>query len=658
MSLVPFLDPISKNDIVLLRKKFHEKWKNFFFNPLQIGQQPSEITEVRDVILQSWNRSKQYKDLNPMIQGSVKNISDEELKEIRGKNEVFHLAQPVLKQAGQELSDDKHVLMFCDSEGIIIDHYGDIPVARHIGNSVNANNGAQWSERWAGTNAIGTSIILKKPVQIFSSEHFSHSCHEWVCSSAPILDPLTSELLGIINLSTTSDSYHTLSMLKTIGIVNQIERILFHNYYQAREMMQNIYIEAISKWKNQIVILCNSKGEILRINSDSQVDEITSLMSRTVENNELTMKKEWEDEVTLHGSQYSARYKKIFWYDRFIGLISILEKRNRISHSTTNHNHYAKYSLHSLVGKSEAFKSTIQLARVAASSDSNVLITGDSGTGKELVASAIHQASNRSDYPFIALNCAAIPKDLLPSELFGYVAGAFTGANPKGSIGKFELANKGTLFLDELGDMPLDSQVQLLRVIQEQEIIRIGDKTRIPIDVRVIAATNKNLPEEIATGHFRKDLYFRLNVFHIELPALRHRSEDIPLLAENFVQKHTIKKHHGPYHITDEAMRILRNYAWPGNIRELENALEYAVNFSANGTITPESLPKHIHKQLTLPINTVKINPVNQAELDWIKQALKRSQMNVTDAAKELNMSRSTLYRKLKKLGYDIKSLK
>ncbi len=655
MSLVPFSDPVSKNDIVLLRKEFHEKWKNFFFNPFQIGQQHTELTEVRDVILQSWNRSNQYKDLNPMIQGSVKNISDEGLKEIRETNEVFHLAEPVLKQVGQELSNDKHVLMFCDSNGVILDRYGDPPVARHIGNSVNANNGAQWSERWAGTNAIGTSIILKQPVQIFSSEHFSFSCHEWVCSSAPILDPLTSELLGIINLS--SNSYHNISMMKTVGIVNQIERILFHNYYQAREMIQNIYIEAISKWKNQIVILCDSKGKILRINSDSQVDEITSLVSRTVENNEFTTKKEWEDEVTLHGSQYRAIYKKILWYDRFIGFISILEKRNKINHSTANHNHHAKYSLQSLVGKSAAFKNTIQLARVTASCDSNVLITGDSGTGKELVASAIHKASNRSDFPFIALNCAAIPKDLLPSELFGYVAGAFTGANPKGSIGKFELANKGTLFLDELGDMPLDSQVQLLRVIQEQEIIRIGDKTRIPIDVRVIAATNKNLAEEIAAGKFRKDLYFRLNVFHIELPSLRYRLEDIPLLAENFVQKLTIKKHHGPYQITDEAMGILKNYSWPGNIRELENVMEYAVNFSANGIITPESLPKHLNKQQTLPVNTGKINPVNQAELDWILSALKRSQMNVTNAAKELNMSRSTLYRKLKKLGYDIKSL-
>lgn len=659
MSHVPssIYQPLTKNEVILLRKKQYKKWEDYFLNPNQIGQKPKELTEVRDIILQSWNRSKEYQDLNPMIEGSVKNISDQELKEIRGKNEVFLLAEPVLKKAGQELSDENHVLLFCDSDGIIIDNYGDHTVARNIGNSVNANNGAQWSERWAGTNAIGTSIILKQPIQIFSSEHFSYSCHEWVCSSAPILDPLTNELLGVINLSTTANSFHSLSMMKTIGLVNQIERILFHNYYQVREMMQNIYIDAISKWKNQIVILCNSKGKILRINNDTYINEITSFISFTVGYNDLTTNKEWENEVTLHGSPYRATHKKIYWYDNFIGFISILEKKNN-SHSTPTHNHTAKYSFQSLVGKSKAFMRTIHLAQVAASSDSNVLITGDSGTGKELVANAIHQASNRSDHPFIALNCAAIPKDLLPSELFGYVAGAFTGANPKGSIGKFELADKGTLFLDELGDMPLELQVQLLRVIQEQEIIRIGDKTRIPIDVRVIAATNKNVVEEIQMGNFRKDLYYRLNVIHIELPSLHERSEDIPLLAEHFVHKLAIKKHHGPHHLTAEAMRILVNYSWPGNIRELENAMEYAVNFSANGIIPPESLPKHIHNQHSLPINSVSINPVKQAELDWIIQALKRSQMNVTDAAKELNMSRSTLYRKLKKMGYDMKSLK
>ncbi|MGM0904487.1 MAG: sigma-54-dependent Fis family transcriptional regulator [Bacillota bacterium] len=659
MFQVPFsiYKPLSKNDATLLRKKHFEKWENFFFHSFEMEQQPAEITEVREVILQSWNRSKEYEDLNPMIQGSVKNISDEELK-IRKENEVFQLIQPVLKQAGQELSNENHVLLYCDRDGTILESSGDLRVARNIGSSVNANNGAQWSERWAGTNAIGTSMILKQPVQIFSSEHFAYNCHEWACSSAPILDPLTKELLGIINLSTTSDSFHSLTMMKTIGLANQIERLLFHNYYQAREIIQNIYIEAISKWKNQIVILCNSTGEIIRINDDAHADELTALMRLTVKNNELPMKKEWEEEVTLHNSPYRARYKKIYWYDRFIGFISILEKKSRNGPSPTSHNHYAKYSFQSLVGQSDAFKCSIHLARVAASSDSNVLITGESGTGKELVASAIHKASNRSEHPFIALNCAAIPKDLLPSELFGYVGGAFTGANPKGSIGKFELANKGTLFLDELGDMPLELQVQLLRVIQEQEITRIGDKARIPIDVRVIAATNKNLIEEIQKANFRKDLYYRLNVIQIELPSLRDRAEDIPLLVNNFIQKLSLKKHHGPNDVTAEAMEILRKYAWPGNIRELENVIEYAVNFSTNGIITPEDLPKHLHTKPTLAIETTKTNPVNQVEVEWIVSVLKRVQMNVSKATKELNMSRSTIYRKLKNMGYNIKDLK
>lgn len=314
--------------------------------------------------------------------------------------------------------------------------------------------------------------------------------------------------------------------------------------------------------------------------------------------------------------------------------------------------------MQNLVGKSEAFKNVLHLAKVASSSDSNVLITGDSGTGKELIASAIHQASKRSNRPFVALNCASIPKDLLPSELFGYAAGAFTGANPKGSTGKFELANKGTLFLDEIGDMPLEAQVHLLRVIQEQEIVRIGDKTRIPVDVRIIAATNKNLAKAVQTGEFRKDLFYRLNVIHIELPPLQQRLEDIPFLVEHFVQKLAIKKHHGPYQITDEAMSILKNHSWPGNIRELENAIEYAVNFSDNGIITPEHLPNYLHRKNTELHVKTKQNPSAQAELDWILSALKRSHMNVSKAAKELDMSRSTIYRKLKKMGYDIKSLK
>lgn len=326
MSFVPspVYQHLPKDDVFLLRRKQYKKWEHFFFDQMD---PPAEMPEVRDVILQSWNRCKKYENLNPMIQGSVKNIPDEKLNEIKETNEVFHLAKPVLKQVEQSLSHTKHVIMFCDSDGIILECYGDRDVLRQIGNSTNATKGSQWSERWAGTNAIGTSIYLKKPVQIFSSEHFAHGCHEWVCSSAPILNPLTNELMGVINVSTTADGFHPLSMMKTIEIVNQIERILFHNHYQAREMMQNIFIEAISKWKNHMVILCDAKGNILRHNMDSPAEQLASHLSNAIETNKSRGKKEWKEEVTLHGQSYQARFRKIFWYDRFIGLIAVLGKK-------------------------------------------------------------------------------------------------------------------------------------------------------------------------------------------------------------------------------------------------------------------------------------------------------------------------------------------
>lgn len=657
MSIVPasLYDRLNTADIPLVKQKLFETWQHYFLNGSQIEIQ--ERNELRDIVLQSWKRCQEYRDIHPMIMGSVKNLSDDKLKDLRKNDEIYYLAQPVLKQLEKDLSFSNHAILFCNRDGVILDCYGDKSVIRKIGNTVNATTGAFWSESWAGTNAIGTSIILKQPVQLFSSEHFAYGCHQWTCAAAPILDPFSNEVLAVIDLSTESDYFNPVSMMKSIWAANQIERMIFHNYYKAKEMMQNIYIEAVCKWKNHVVILTDAKGNPIWINCDYPKNEITSFMFRTIQNNEETPIKEWEEEVTLYDNQYKGRFGKVFWYDRLIGILAILEKKAKLQYSVSEKN-YAKYSFQCLVGRSESFKQAIHYAQVASSCDSNILITGESGTGKELIANAIHQASSRRNYPFVAINCAAIPKDLLASELFGYVGGAFTGANPKGKIGKFELANKGTLFLDEIGDMPLELQVQLLRVLQEQEIMRIGGTSHIPIDVRVIAATNKNFAEEIKNGNFRKDLYYRLNVIQIELPPLRDRKEDIPLLCNHFIQRQAIKKQSGPFHITDEAIDILKEYTWPGNIRELQNVIEYAVNFSKKGIITPESLPKEIYQKQILKNSSQKISPVEQAELQWILEVLDRTQLNFSKAAEELNMSRSTIYRKLKKYGCDLKTLK
>lgn len=260
---------------------------------------------------------------------------------------------------------------------------------------------------------------------------------------------------------------------------------------------------------------------------------------------------------------------------------------NRISGFKPN------YTFDSIIGSSNTTKKMIYECKRAASSSSNILILGESGTGKELVAQAIHSASKYSTGPFVAINCGALPKGLVESELFGYERGAFTGANKDGHPGKFELADGGTLFLDEIGEMPLDVQVTLLRVLETREVVRIGGKYPKPIDVRIIAATNRDLREAVKDKTFRDDLYYRLNVLSIRIPPLRERGDDILELTDYFIKGFSSSKGI-TYSVDPRVYDILTRYTWPGNIRELENTIERAVNITDNNMILPEHLPTHI----------------------------------------------------------------
>ena len=286
------------------------------------------------------------------------------------------------------------------------------------------------------------------------------------------MNPITKKLIGAINLTKRTEDFDQLSMMRTIELTNQIEREIFQYYYKAREKLYSIYIEAVRKWKRQIVILFDAKGKVSRMNGNLPVQEIEKAVSISLPSHTEDLK-EWDEEIYVSGNKYDSRYKKVFWFGQYIGLLAILEKKSTAVQSNTERKNSAKYSFQNIVGETEILKRMIHIAKVASVSDSNVLITGESGTGKELVAGAIHNASDRAEQPFVAVNCAALPKELIASELFGYVPGAFTGANPKGSKGKFELAHKGTIFLDEIGDMPLELQVQLLRVFRSRKLQRL-----------------------------------------------------------------------------------------------------------------------------------------------------------------------------------------
>jgi len=349
------------------------------------------------------------------------------------------------------------------------------------------------------------------------------------------------------------------------------------------------------------------------------------------------------DQEDSQPAENIAHYSKVF--DQITSILSKVE---------------AKELFPGIIGQSALMRAIFTQILKVARTDSTVLISGESGTGKELVASSLYEHSFRRGKPFIKLNCVAIPEGLLESELFGHEKGAFTGATAQ-KIGKFELANEGTIFLDEIGDMPLATQAKLLRILQEKEFERVGGNQTIRVDVRFIAATNKNLMEMVRQGTFREDLYYRLNVFSVQLPPLRERKEDIPLLASQFLERvgNAVK-------LSAESLQVLTAYPWPGNVRELQNILERAAVLTDSGIIAPPHLAVQING--TVPSQVYQIpesaqaksidERIDEVEKGLIIEALSRSGGVQVKAAEILGINQRSLWHRIKKLGIDVDSLK
>lgn len=439
----------------------------------------------------------------------------------------------------------------------------------------------------------------------------------------------------------------------------------------------------------EAIIVTNQAGNIIHLNrsavnwlsvelKDVVGHHLTSLFpDLTISDDVLEKRKKIETELSY---QPKSKTKKEYFLATIMPVLTQDEKEVRgatISLRNLNDVHsyaakfvgeYNKYTFEDIQGKSEGIDLVKSKLQKAARTDSTILIRGESGTGKELFAHAIHGASFRRNAPFVAINCSAIPETLMESELFGYEEGAFTGAKKGGKPGKFELAAGGTLFLDEIGDMPLHLQSKLLRVLENHSIVRVGGIDSIAIDVRIIAATNRNLEEMVETREFRGDLYYRLSVIPVFIPPLRERKEDILILIEYFLDKHRKILNRDRQLLDSSTLEFLLNYHWPGNARELQNAIEYAVNMSESGQqILPEHLPQRfqmtisqdplVNKQIIgVPNNTLgKGEPwLKAAEEELIREAIKRYGKTTSgkeEAARYLGISRATLYRRLKELN-------
>lgn len=431
---------------------------------------------------------------------------------------------------------------------------------------------------------------------------------------------------------------------------------------------RNKELDAIIQNVNQGVICIDSKGKINHINEKAM--ELLKIKKTPQEIQRKDIQDIWENSLLLEAIikeqdfiDEEDYYEKKGLNKGFLISAKLIYKDGKISGAVctfTDLDNIQKsafrlreknteFTFDTLIGVSEKLDKVKKRAMKVANFDSTVLIGGESGTGKEVFARAIHNASPRAEYPFVSVNCSAIPESLLESELFGYEPGAFTGANKKGKAGKMELANKGTFFLDEIGDMPLFLQAKLLRVLQERKVTKLGGLQSQKLDIRIIAATNKNIEELIEKRMFREDLYYRLNVIPLSLPSLGERPEDVLVLAEHFLQVYNEKFQKNITGFTQEAKDFLLQYSWPGNVRELENIIEYGINFAENSEISLEDIKDRFDCFSHNQSKSLK-EMVNIFEKETIKKHLERygwSDQGKEKAADILGISRATLYRKL-----------
>ncbi|MBC2399941.1 sigma-54 interaction domain-containing protein [Clostridium tetanomorphum] len=492
------------------------------------------------------------------------------------------------------------------------------------------------------------------------------TCEEKFEMSTPI--KLNNETIGVIGLVCVTNEQRKYLMDRFhihVAFLKQISEFISISAYEKKEKMRNqILIELFNTIIDKVdqgVIILNKENYIIHINKNalkylnihdnSFKQKISIKFNRSsilnLEEYKLTIGNE---SFNLLGNIYPV-YLNEDQYDKMFFFHDIKEFKEKINKLSIQEKRIFCDDILGNCKKMQKLKKTI---KKIASSTSTVLVSGESGTGKELVARAIHNESNRREEPFIAINCAAIPDSLLESELFGYVKGAFTGADPMGKMGKFELANKGTIFLDEIGDMPLSLQTKLLRVLQERKVIRIGSNKQVNIDVRVIAATNKNLIDLIEEDKFREDLYYRLNVIPIEIPPLRERIEDIKLLTDFFIKKYLslFNKDFMKIKIDKQVWDVFYLYQWPGNIRELENTIEFMINMvGIDGILSESIIPKSIsERKVKIKDENKEICTLKELEKRAIEKALEtygKTTEGKKIASAKLGIGIATLYRKI-----------
>ncbi|MBI5614956.1 MAG: sigma-54-dependent Fis family transcriptional regulator [Gammaproteobacteria bacterium] len=629
---------------------------------------------VRDVIRQSWMRCLHH-GVAPVAGRPPLVGNGARLETLRQANEELLLAsQNTWQLLADVLADTNSVMIVSDPQGAILDICGTPKLIEKAERSC-IKTGHDWSELGAGTNAVGTAIALKRPAEVHSVEHFCAIAQLWSCSAAPIRDMLDGDLLGVIDVTTVAETFNSQSLALVVTAANQIEQTM-----QSRELGRCVqllhwYHGSANRWSREALILLDRKGRVVTANDHARVLFENSGAAHALERGRVLLPAgaRFSPESCARHMPPQVRLIAVEAYGQqpgWEGGLLIVEPVRRISVGTFERQRpqlreatlETRAPFGEIVGANPQIVELKNRALRMARASAPVLILGETGCGKELFARAIHQASAVRDGPFVAVNCGTLTRELAASELFGYEPGAFTGASAKGRAGKFEEAHGGTLFLDEIGELPLDIQVGLLRVLQDNVVVRLGSNRERQIKVRIIAATNRPLEDDVRASRFRNDLYYRLKVLALKLPPLRERLGDLEALIAGFLGELEAAYGLGARGVDPTLLERLRAYAWPGNVRELRATIESMYVLSDGEVLGIADLPEGFAAPASGPAlpepKPLAPQPAADATLSGLEReaivaALAAHGGNLSKAARRLGISRSTLYRRLKHYALD-----
>jgi transcriptional regulator of acetoin/glycerol metabolism len=550
-------------------------------------------------------------------------------------------------------------MILADRNGFIIEAAGDQRVIE-AGRRNHLEEGGLWDEGIIGTNAIGTALRLAQPISITGAEHFCREVQRWSCSAAPIHHPTDKTLLGVVDITGLADRINPESLALAVSLAREIEVSLdCHIEMQRSQLLRHFLAKRLSRDEDDVLIIDN-QGFIIRdcdtvsegANSSSR-DELVSEIRRSICD---FAPHDWKGKLSRYWPH--AKIDVVWHDDDAIGCLISVGARRCQSSSRQPSRQISKVPSYertimfdTILGDSEAMREAKARALRLAGLPLSVLIEGETGVGKELFARAIKQ-SRTPEGPFVPLNCGGMARDLVASELFGYVKGAFTGADEQGRQGKIEQAEHGVLCLDEIGEMPLDIQAYLLRVLEDGVVYRIGGREGRTVDVRFISMTNRDLEVEIAEKRFRRDLYYRIAAVTLRIPPLREREGDILLLANHFAETGAARFGRSRLRLSTGLQESLVSYQWPGNVRELRNVIESMVAMTdGSNQLTENDLPKTISRNICLAGGGLPATDMRSLEKAAIVTNLLECKGNVTKAARRLGIARSTLYLKIAEFG-------